>query len=205
MTIWYIARGAGLAALLLLSVTVCIGALTSGRGSAANRVVMQYLHRVTAALGLGALGLHIMAILADSYAHVGWRGALVPFSAGFRPLWVGLGTLAVYTFVLVTIIGFARGRMAATKLGAAVWRGLHALAYAGWGMAMLHGLKSGTDSGVGWVRLLYIACGTAVLGSLAVRVALERSPGLVRTPLISRAEPPYPDGSRMLIKEGVAR
>ena len=174
MTIWYVARGTGLAALLLLSITTAIGALmtapaTSPAG-AASRVVVSYLHRVTASLGLGALALHIAMILADSYAHVGVTGAIVPFTAGYRPTWVGLGTLAVYTFVLVAAVGIARGRMATSARGAKVWRWLHSAAYGGWALAILHGLKSGTDSSVGWVRLLYLACAVLVLGALAVRL-----------------------------------
>jgi len=115
MTVWYVARGAGLSALVLLSIS-----------------------------------------------------------------WIALGTLAVYTFVLVAAIGFARGRMATSKRGAAAWRWLHSLAYVGWGMAMLHGLNSGTDTSVHWVRLLYLACGIAVIGSVAVRVL--REPGLDEAP-----------------------
>jgi hypothetical protein len=180
MTIWYIARGAGLAALLLLSVSTAIGALMVGRGRAANRVVGQYLHRVTGALGLAALTLHLGSILADSYAHVGWTASIIPFTSEYRPTWVGLGTLAIYTFLLVAAVGFARGRMAASKVGAKIWRGLHGLAYAGWGLAMLHGLKAGTDASVPWVRLLYIGCAIAVAGSVAVRFGLAKRPDLVR-------------------------
>lgn len=180
MTIWYIARGAGLAALLLLTATTCIGALTTGRRDARTRVVVQYLHRVTASLGLGALVLHVTTILADPYAHVGWRGALVPFLSGYRPTWVALGTLAVYTFVLVAALGFARGRFAASPRAVRAWRWLHGLAYLGWGSAMLHGLESGTDSSVGWVRLIYLGCAVAVGGSVVVRTGWAKRPDLIR-------------------------
>ena len=196
MTVWYVARGAGLAALMLLSLSTCLGALMTGRGKAATRVVWHYLHRVAAALGLGALALHLGSILADSYAHVGWTASIVPFTSSFRPTWVGLGTLAIYTFVVVSMLGFVRGRMAASALGTKVWRGLHSLAYAGWAMAMLHGLKSGTDSSVGWVRLIYIACGVGVIGSVAVRVGLERRPDLVR----GAGSTPTPTPVRTLVK-----
>ncbi|HEY7010536.1 MAG TPA: hypothetical protein VH395_16425 [Jatrophihabitantaceae bacterium] len=184
MMLWYIARGAGLAALLLLTITTCVGALTTRRGRADNRVVMQYVHRVTASLGLGVLALHVGTILADSYAHVGWSGAIVPFTSGYRPMWVALGTFAVYTFVLAAAVGFARGRIATSSRGAVVWRWLHGLAYLGWMLAMLHGLESGTDSSLGWVRWLYIACAAAVAGSVTARCAVRprRTDGILRTP-----------------------
>jgi predicted ferric reductase len=174
MNVWFTARGAGLSALVLLSLSTCLGALVSRHGRATTRYLVQYVHRAAAGLGLAVLALHVGTILADSYAGVGWRGALIPFTSGYRPTWVALGSLAAYTFVGVAVLGLARGRMAASPLGAKVWRGLHGLAYVGWGSAMLHGYNSGTDSSVGWVRALYLACLVAVLGSVALRVAQVR-------------------------------
>ena len=184
MTLWYIARGAGLAALVLLTITTCVGALTTGRGRADNRVVVQYVHRVTASLGLAVLALHLATILADSYAHVGWSGAIVPFTSGYRPTWVALGTLAGYTFVLAAAVGLARGRIATSSRGAIVWRWLHGLGYLGWALAMLHGLEAGTDSSVGWVRWLYVGCAAAVAGSATARCVVRprRTEGILRTP-----------------------
>jgi len=180
MTLWFTARGAGLSALLLLSMSTALGAVMTGRGIATGRVVWHYVHRITASLGLGVLLLHVVTILADPFAHVGWKGAVIPFTAGYRPTWVGLGTLAVYTFVLVAAVGFARGRFASTPRGAALWRQLHSLAYLGWGMAMWHGFLSGTDSRVAWVRWLYIVCGVGVLSALTVRLTRVGRPGLAR-------------------------
>ncbi len=193
MTVWYIARGAGLAALLLLSSSTAIGALMSARGpsarSAANRVVVSYLHRVTASLGLGSLLLHLSSILIDRYAHVGWQASIVAFTSSYRTTWVGFGTLAIYTFVLVAALGFARGRMAGSAAGAKVWRWVHSLAYVGWAMAMLHGLNSGTDTSLGWVRLLYIACGAGVIAAVSIRLSRFGRPA-APLPTLARAAPP---------------
>ena len=135
---------------------------------------MQYLHRVAASLGLVVLAVHLGTILADPYAPVGWRGALIPFTSGYRPTWVGLGTLAVITFLFVAMLGLARGRMASSPRGVRIWRGLHSLAYLGWFAAMWHGFMSGTDTSVGWVRVLYLSCLVAVLGSVAARLVQLR-------------------------------
>jgi predicted ferric reductase len=152
------------------------------------------VHRVSASLGLGVLALHIATILADPYAKVGLRGALIPFTAQYRPTWVGLGTLAVYTFVLVAAVGAARGRFAATARGAALWRYLHCLAYVGFGMAMWHGFLSGSDSSLTWVRGLYVLCAVAVAGSLAARLTQTgRRSGLVRhRPPVAASTPVAP-------------
>jgi hypothetical protein len=182
VSIWFTARGAGLSALVLLTISTCLGALVTRRFAPGARYVVQYLHRACAGLGLAVLVLHIGTILADSYAHVGWRGALFPFTSGYRPTAVALGSLAAYTFVAVGVLGLARGRMATSPLGARVWRWLHGLAYVGWGAAMLHGFTAGSDSSAGWVRLLYVLCLAGVGASVYSRFvqANPRVQGVLR-------------------------
>jgi hypothetical protein len=177
MTIWLTARGAGLSALLLLSITVAAGAV-AGRFRPSARVVLQYVHRASAVLGLGVLVLHVATILADSYAHVGVIGAIVPFTSSYRATWIGFGTIAAYSILFVSALGFARGRMAGSERGAALWRRLHMASYAGWGIAIMHGFFSGTDSSTGWVRVLYLAC-FAMVGT-AVLVRTQTKPAPVR-------------------------
>jgi DMSO/TMAO reductase YedYZ heme-binding membrane subunit len=170
MNVWLTARGAGLSALILLTISTSLGALVSMRGKASLRYVAQYVHRVCAGFGIGVLALHVATIIADSYAHVGVSGALVPFTSGYRATAIGLGTIALYVFLAVAVLGFARGRMAASERGARRWRGVHALSYAAWGIAVVHGFTAGTDSSIGWVRLVYAGCVAAVAGALASRL-----------------------------------
>lgn len=185
MTVWLTARGAGLAALVLLTAATAVGALVSSRSLRPDlRVVVQYVHRTAAGAGLGVLVLHVLTVLADTYAHVGVTGAVVPFTAGYRATWVGLGTIAAYALVAVSVLGLARGRMAASARGAALWRGLHLLAWPAWALAMVHGLFSGTDTHLPWVRLLYLVCGAAVAVALSARLAETRRPDLTRHRLL---------------------
>ncbi len=173
MTIWLTARSAGLAALLLLTVATALGASASRSDrEPGRRYIIQYVHRVAAALGIGALAVHILTVLADTYAKVGLTGALVPFTSGYRATAVGLGTIAAYLLVAVAAFGFARGRMAVSAAGARVWRAVHASAYAAWAIALVHGFASGTDSAQPWVRLLYLSCLTAVPAALALRLSV---------------------------------
>lgn len=180
MTLWYTARGAGLAALIVLTLATSLGALTSVKlRSATVRVISQYTHRTAAGLGLGLIALHVGTILADRQAGVGVAGALVPFASAYRPNAVALGSIAAYLFVLVAALGLARGRLASSARGARVWRYVHTLAYGAWGLAMLHGLNAGTDANLPWVRTLWVLCLMAVLGSVAVRLAGRARRGLV--------------------------
>ena len=171
MAVWLTARGAGLSALVLLSIATALGAYVSvSRLGPVARTVLQYVHRAAGALGIGVLVLHVATILADSFAHVGVTGAVIPFTAGYRATWVGLGTIAAYLLLAVAALGFARGRLATTPRGAARWRVLHMGGYLAWGVAMVHGLMSGTDTGKAWVVALYAACAAMVLGALGFRV-----------------------------------
>jgi predicted ferric reductase len=171
MTLWYTARGAGLAALVVLTLSASLGALTSVKiRSAAARVVVQYMHRTAAAFGLGLIVVHVSTILADAKAGVGWYGALVPFGSSYRPNAVALGSIAAYVVIAVSAFGLARGRLAASARGAAIWRYAHTLAYGAWGLAMLHGLNAGSDASLPWVRTLWVLCLLTVLGSVAVRL-----------------------------------
>jgi methionine sulfoxide reductase heme-binding subunit len=187
MTLWMTARGAGLAALTLMTVSVCGGAFAHSIKTPSVRLVVQYMHRAGAALGLGVLVLHILTIVADSYAGVGVTGAIIPFTSGYRATWVGLGTIAAYLFVAVATLGFARVRMAGSERGAAIWRKVHGLAYGGWAIALVHGFMSGTDSSVTWVRGLYLVCLIAGGAAIAARLAAQSPPSPAPVQLVREA------------------
>jgi predicted ferric reductase len=193
MSLWYTARGAGLAALIMLTLATTLGALGSVKAARPDvRVLTQYLHRTAAALGLSLLVVHITAILFDADAGVGLTGAIVPFASGYRPGSVAFGSLAIYTFLLVSVLGLARGRMAGSARGARIWRGLHLLSYVGWGMAMYHGFFSGSDSSLTWVRALYVLCLAAVGVAVVVRLSRLANGGQVRRAM-QRVEPTRTD------------
>jgi sulfoxide reductase heme-binding subunit YedZ len=187
MTLWMTARGAGLAALVLMTVSVMGGAFAPSIRRPSTRLVVQYVHRAGASLGLGVLVLHVVTIVMDSYANVGVTGAIVPFTSGYRATWVGLGTIAAYLFLAVAALGFARVKMASSARGAASWRRLHGLAYGAWGIALVHGFMSGTDSSLTWVRLLYVAC--LVAGVVAISTRLMSKSPTTTSPIPAPAKP----------------
>ena len=173
--LWFTARGAGLSALLTLSVATACGALGSlPTAATATRVVVQYLHRTAAALGIGLIAVHVSTIVLDSKSHIGLAGALVPFASHYRPNAVALGSCTAYLLLAVAALGLARGRLAADPTGARVWRAAHSLGYLLWAAAVLHGLLAGTDRGQGWVLVLVTGCVLLVLAAGAVRlIALD--------------------------------
>jgi sulfoxide reductase heme-binding subunit YedZ len=179
MTLWYLARGAGFAALIAFTASTVLGALaTTGRTGAQGldrRYLRQMAHRSAAVTGLVMLALHTVLLVTDAYVNVSVTGALIPFTAGYRPLALGLGSFAVYLFVLVAVSGAARGRLAASAKGARNWRRVHLMAYAGWALSMGHGILAGTDTGASWTTAIYLACVAAVVFAVAARLSSLRT------------------------------
>lgn len=195
MIVWYTARAAGLSALILLTVATALGAVVSARRPTARRLatrtVLQYVHRAAAGAGLAVLVLHVVTILADSYAHVGVTGAIVPFTASYRATAVGLGTLGGYLLIAAAVVGMLRTRFAASPRGVRTWRRLHSAGYAAWALAVVHGLTAGTDAGTLPVRLLLLGCVLAVGGALVYRLTADRRVDLLRPR--AGSTPPVPE------------
>lgn len=171
MTLWFVARAAGFVALLAASLTVALGAGGSSTARFDGRILAQLVHRSAAVLTLAMLGLHAALIVADSFVNVSIPGALVPFTAGYRGVALGLGTLAVYGFVVVAATGALRGRLASSVGASRAWRAVHLSAYAAWALAMAHGVLAGTDTLRGWALAIYGISAAVVGGTLAARVA----------------------------------
>lgn len=180
MTIWYLARATGMVALIAFTAATAMGALasrTADRPTGAQidrRFLVQMAHRSAAVLGLVVLAAHATLIVLDAYVDVPLTSIVVPFTAGYRPLALGLGTLSVYAFVVVAVSGAMRGRLATSARAARTWRRVHLAAYAGWAMAMGHGIFSGTDTGSPWSTAIYVACGLAVAVAVGLRL-VDRS------------------------------
>jgi predicted ferric reductase len=182
MLVWYLARGAGIAAYLMLSVATGVGALSSRRiGSAQRRTLLQYVHRSAAASGLALIGLHVAMLLADSFAHVGVVG-LLPFGSSYRPLAVTLGVLALYLLLAVSATGMLRSRLASSQRASRLWRRIHLAAYLAWGLSALHFLSSGSDAGRWWALFVLFA-GVGIVGvGVIARVAGLAAGGVADAP-----------------------
>ena len=96
----------------------------------------------------------------------------MPFVAGYRPLAIGLGTLAVDLFLLVVVTSLLRNR-----LPLRLWKAVHLTSYLLWPLAFVHGVTAGTDLGGGWLLVLVLGCAVAATWSsvTALGPALERS------------------------------
>lgn len=179
--LWYLGRGSGLVALVLLTLVLTLGILTRSRRAlpALPRFAILAIHRNTGLLAVAFLVVHVTSLTLDPKAQLGLVDLLLPFRAGYRPLWVGLGTLTLDLLLAIVVTSLLRAHLS-TRL----WRGVHLLAYAAWPVAFLHGLGSGSDSGRLWARAIALACFLAVCGALTWRLSerFEATPKRVPRP-----------------------
>lgn len=168
---WYLTRGSGIVALLLVTASVVLGILTSGRWEALRwpRFVIERLHRNISLLVVVFIAIHVATTVVDGFVPIGWLDAIIPFRSGYRPVWVGLGTLAVDLLLAITITSLLR-----VRIGHRTWRVVHLLSYAMWPTAVIHGLGSGTDAAATWMVGLTGASLAAVAIALWWRLAVRR-------------------------------
>lgn len=164
--LWYVTRGAGAMTLVLLTASVVLGIaeLRAWRPAGASRFAVAAMHRTVSLLALAVLAVHIASTALDSFPHIGVLNAVVPFATSYRPLWIGMGTLAADLMFAIAITSVVRRR-----LGYAAWRGVHWLSYACWPVALLHGLGAGSDTKSVWMLGLTLTCVAAVLTAAGAR------------------------------------
>jgi hypothetical protein len=130
---------------------------------------VEEIHRFGGLLVGSLIGVHVLAIAADSFLPFSLTQLLVPFTSTYRPLWTGLGIAAAELLVALAITNHYRRR-----LPYRYWRMAHYLNFAVWGFASLHGLMSGTDRGAPWLAILYGISVATVLMLLLWRFGGQR-------------------------------
>jgi Ferric reductase like transmembrane component len=175
--LWYLTRGTGLVSLILLSASVVLGVLQVSRWSSVRwpRFVTASLHKNVSLLVTVFLAVHIVTSIVDAFAPIGWLDVIVPFASKYRPIWLGLGAVAVDLLLAITVTSLLRQR-----LGYFAWRVVHWFSYACWPVAFVHGLGTGTDTKVGWVLVLNLACLGAILGAVWWRLVAGWRPTRLR-------------------------
>jgi sulfoxide reductase heme-binding subunit YedZ len=107
-------------------------------------------HEFLSLLGLGFVLLHVVVLMLDQYLPFSIWQVVIPFIDTYRPLWVGLGIIGFYLFLLVTVTFYMR-----RVIGLKAFRAFHLLSIVGYLGATLHGLFAGTDSALPVTKFLY--------------------------------------------------
>ncbi|MCO5968650.1 ferric reductase-like transmembrane domain-containing protein [Actinoallomurus soli] len=166
--LWYATRATGEITLLFLTVVLTFGVLSALRvgGRRVPRFVIAGLHRNLTLAGLGFLAVHIATTVADSYAPIALTDVVVPFGSAYRPIWLGLGTVAFDVLIVLTATSLLR-----TRMGYRRWKALHWAAYACWLAAVVHALGTGSDVRSSLFLLLAGVCAAVALAAVAWRLA----------------------------------
>ena len=164
--LWYLGRGTGVTALVLFTIAVALGiAVRSGRPVAGlPRFGVHQLHRTASLLATSLVAVHVGTLLFDPYAQLRLVDIVLPFAGTYRPLWLGLGTLALDLLVAIVVTSLLRDR-----IGRRAWRVVHWATYALWPIAMLHALGTGTDASTPWLRWTALLCTLTVGGAVVWR------------------------------------
>ena len=167
--LWYLARGSGLAALVVLTVSMVLGIVTSVRWTNPRwpRFVIELLHRNSSLLAFALILVHIATVVLDGFAPIGWKDAVIPFASPYRTLWLSMGSVAFDLLLALLVTSLLRHRV-----GHRTWRFVHWFAYACWPLVVVHGLATGSDTKVTLVLVLTLGCVAAVILALWWRLSV---------------------------------
>ena len=149
---WYLTRAAGLMGYFLIWLSTAWGLVVSSKilDPIMERTFTYDFHEYLSWLGLAFIGIHVVVLMADKYLPYTIWQVLIPFLSPYRPFWVGIGVIAFYLSLLVTITFYLK-----TKIGMAAFRKIHYLSLVAYLGATFHGLYAGTDSVLPIANLLY--------------------------------------------------
>ena len=166
---WYTTRIAALLAYLALSASTVYGLLLSTKllDRVAHRPISFTLHQDLAGIGVALALVHAAVLMIDRAVPFTPVEVVVPFAGPYRPLWVGMGQLAMGLALLVLLSFYVRKR-----IGTRAWRAIHRLSFVAFAGATVHGLMAGSDSSAGWAYAGYLTLTVIVVFLTTYRVVL---------------------------------
>jgi len=166
--LWFAARGAGVASLLMLTASAAFGMVTVVRFQAAGwpRFFNYEMHRRISLLSIVFLTTHVLAAILDPFLNLGLAAALVPFGSAWKPLPVALGVISMYLFLALIATSLLR-----RHLGQRAWRLVHWTSYLMWPLALAHTVTAGSDATAPWMLVVEACCLAIVAGAATWRWA----------------------------------
>jgi predicted ferric reductase len=171
--LWYVARAGGIVAWALAAGSVIWGLALSTHvlGTKPRPAWLYDLHRFLGGLALIFTGIHVLAVLFDSYVHFSLANVLIPFTGSWHPAAVAWGVVALYLLLAVELTSLLRSRIPKR-----LWRLVHYGSFALFAATTIHGISAGTD-GTTLAFLAAVGCACAILTLLtAVRIGRSGTP-----------------------------
>lgn len=149
---WYITRAAGLMGYLLFWLSTVWGFAVSSKifDSFLERMFTYDFHEHLSLLSLGFVVLHVLVLLVEKVEPLSLVEILVPFASAYRPFWTGIGIIAFYLTILVTVTFYIR-----KWISMKTFRVIHYLSVAAYVGALFHSIYDGTDTVLTWVQWMY--------------------------------------------------
>ena len=165
---WYLSRGSGIVAAVLLALTLIWGLLLSTRLIERRGLPawLTDLHRYLGGLTVIFIGVHMASLYFDSYSSYTLKELFVPFASpnhqGYKawPVAYGVGAL----WALLVVEGTS---LVMRKMPRKVWRGFHYLSYPVAVLVGLHAATVGTDMKSSTLQLIGLGL-AAVLTFLTI-------------------------------------
>jgi sulfoxide reductase heme-binding subunit YedZ len=161
---WITSRAAGIAALLLASMSICIGLLMGSGMVKRRRLELRVTHEALSLATLAALLAHGLTLIGDGYLHPSLGDVAIPFLSGYRTLWTSMGIVAFWMLAILGLSYYARAR-----IGVQRWRTLHRFTALAWALGLAHSLGEGTDAGQAWFLAMIGIVAVPALILLVVR------------------------------------
>jgi DMSO/TMAO reductase YedYZ heme-binding membrane subunit len=165
---WYLTRGSGIVAAVLLALTLIWGLLLSTRLIERRGLPawLTDLHRYLGGLTVAFIGVHMAALYFDGYSSYSLKELFVPFASpdhqGYKAWPVAYGVAALWALLFVEGTSLVM-----RKMPRKVWRGFHYLSYPVAVLVGLHAATVGTDMKNGAVQLMGLGL-AAVLTFLTI-------------------------------------
>ncbi len=159
--LWYLARATGIISMVLMGIIVLLGIATATKVTPKGfgKFLAPELHRRLSLTTVVFLGVHIVTAILDPFVKIGWAAVVIPFASKYRPLWLGLGTVAFDLLLVVVATSVIRHRFAH-----GTWKRIHYLSWAIVTLVLFHALGTGSDTQVKLVEIVYVA----FIGALAL-------------------------------------
>jgi methionine sulfoxide reductase heme-binding subunit len=161
---WITSRAAGIAALILSSLSVCLGLLMGRSIVKRHRADLRVTHEALSLATLTAIVVHGLTLLGDGYLHPSLGDLTIPFLSGYKTFWTSIGIVAFWMLALLGLSYYAR-----TRIGVQRWRALHRLTALAWVLGLAHSLGEGTDAGQTWFLAMTAIVALPAIGLLATR------------------------------------
>ena len=161
---WITSRAAGIVALLASSLAVALGLMMARRSRLPD---LRVTHEALSLATIGAIVVHALALLGDSFLKPSLADIAIPFVSGYQRVWTTTGIVSGWMLVLLGLSYYFRAR-----IGTARWRSLHRFTALAWVLGVVHSIGEGTDANAAW----FLAAAAAVVVPAGALLAARLAP-----------------------------